>query len=77
MSVLSLPRGRGGSPDREPGEEAEYYEAPQGTSQASQRGADRNPFQESERAKGSSHVYDYAPMRITGGGSCPSFPRQH
>ncbi len=77
MSVLSLPLGRRGSPDRQPGEEAEYHEAPQGTSQASERRADRDPLQESERAKGSSHVHDYAPMRITGGRSGPSFPRQH
>ena len=32
-------------------------------------------FKQSERATGSSHVHDYAPMRIAGGRSGPSFPR--
>jgi site-specific recombinase XerD len=64
-----------GIPIVNPVKKPNIMKLPRGASQASERRTHRAPLQESERAKGSSHVYDYAPMRITGGRSCPSFPR--
>jgi hypothetical protein len=45
LPVLPLPFRRGRIPDYQPCEETEYHEASKGASQASERRANRNPFQ--------------------------------